>query len=254
MLGSAPADGPGPNRVVSTSEIAVADQRRSVIDPECPDRFCALAWLKVTVPKSARGAIWQLEAVQSDGASAIHSAEPVSTRGAVSVRANAVPRVRSAIRRRTRCPLTVTLAEMRSPGRTVIRIVRDGAGTSSSQAIDRSRPLVVQSASVPICSSARELALSPPMPTQNAENVGTPGVHETFGWTQEPLTCRNDVPARDTAYPAQFALKVERVAARAAAGAASASSAPARSGGARRRKAGMARTVDPIVKRKFRAT
>ena len=57
-------------------------------------------------------------------------------------------------------------------------------------------PLAVQSASVPVCSSAFEDSLSPPSPTQNAdavvEAVAEPQL--AAGSIQLPLTLLNVVP------------------------------------------------------------
>ena len=55
-----------------------------------------------------------------------------------------------------------------SPAWTASSIDRDGAGTSSYQALNRAAP-ALQSASVPICSSALEFTSYPPSPTQYAE-------------------------------------------------------------------------------------
>ena len=90
----------------------------------------------------------------ADGASTIQSAEVMSIGETRTVRLKVVPRVRSLRVRVTRWPLTITLAFMTSPGSTRIRMLRDGAGTSSFQALDTTFPGALQSTSVPICSSA----------------------------------------------------------------------------------------------------
>ena len=61
------------------------------------------------------------------------------------------------------------MACITSPGWTASEIVFDGAGTSSYQADTTAFPAALQSASVPICSSAGEVGLKPPMPTHTAE-------------------------------------------------------------------------------------
>ncbi len=63
-------------------------------------------------------------------------------------------------------PLTVTVALISSPGASVKLTGVDGAGTISYQALSTARPKASQSASVPICSSAGEVELKPPIPTQ----------------------------------------------------------------------------------------
>jgi hypothetical protein len=54
----------------------------------------------------------------------------------------------------------------------------------------------VQSASVPVCSSAFEVSESPPRPTQNAEAATDEVVELQFaaGWVHVPLTVANVVP------------------------------------------------------------
>ena len=69
----------------------------------------------------------------------------------------------------TWCPTTVTVACTTSPGWTANEIVFDGAGTSSYQALETAFPAALQSTSVPICSSAFEVGLKPPIPTHTAE-------------------------------------------------------------------------------------
>ncbi len=48
----------------------------------------------------------------------------------------------------------MTVARIRSPGRTVSLIGVDAAGTSSYQAVETTLPEMLQSTSVPVCSSA----------------------------------------------------------------------------------------------------
>src|SRR6478609_5236357 len=64
----------------------------------------------------------------------------------------------------------------------------------------------MQSAWVPVCSSAEDWSLAPPIPTQNAEYVW-PEPHLAVGWTQLPDTFENCVPP--AAYPAQFWLTAD---------------------------------------------
>ncbi len=53
--------------------------------------------------------------------------------------------------------MTLTVADIVSPGLTFMRIVREAAGTNSYHALEDTFPDDVQSTSVPICSSAFEL-------------------------------------------------------------------------------------------------
>ena len=89
----------------------------------------------------------------------------VSTASARSTLVNDVPRVTFLMVIVTRRPATATAACSVSPGRTPIRALRPTSGTSSYQVEYRARPEPVQSASVPICSSAREVRAYPPRPT-----------------------------------------------------------------------------------------
>ena len=49
-------------------------------------------------------------------------------------------------------------------------------------------PELVQSISVPICSSAFDVSEKPPIPTQNAEYVWLWRTHRAVGWRQAPTT------------------------------------------------------------------
>src|SRR5205807_10417983 len=105
-------------------------------------------------------------------------------------------RVRSSRDRLTLWPATLTWAFITSPGCTAIRSWVDGAGTSSYHAVEWTAPEFLQSTSVPICSSAFEVTVNPPSPTQYDEKVRTPGVHLAFGWVQVPWMLRNETPDR----------------------------------------------------------
>lgn len=107
--------------------------------------------------------------------------------------------MRSRSNKATVWPTTVTLALSSSPGLTLIRMVCEGAGTSSNQTLETTFPCALQSTSLPICSSALELSRNPPRPTQAEANVGIPGVHTAAGCFQVPLTCLNLIPERWTA-------------------------------------------------------
>ncbi len=98
----------------------------------------------------------------------------------VKVRRNALPRELFLREIVTRLPLTVTAARIVSPGRTVILMWRAGAGRSSYQAEYLAPPCATQSKSVPVCSSAPEVRLNPPMPTQ---------VDEWPRWALSQLPC-----------------------------------------------------------------
>ncbi len=137
-----------------------------------PPTVWARARAKLAVPKSASASGWQNDVPSHcDGASTIQSAEVTSIGEACTVRVNVVRRVRSLRVRVTRWPSMITLAFMTSPGSTRIRMLRDGAGTSSFQALDTTLPRALQSTSVPICSSALEFTLKPPSPTHTDEYV-----------------------------------------------------------------------------------
>jgi hypothetical protein len=95
----------------------------------------AVAFVKRTLPKSVSDTVRHApEVVHSDGASAIHSADDVS---GVAIRRTFVTTVFRVTLRTcivTVCPLTLTDAEIVSPGRTVSPIFTAAAGTSSYQA------------------------------------------------------------------------------------------------------------------------
>lgn len=124
---------------------------------ECVTPACVVsaARRKRTVPKSASGRIVQLAPTQSEGASAIHSAEVTSSVRSGTRREKRVPRVRSDSVIATCARRTATRAVIRSPGTTLSGIACAAAGTSSYQALDVSLPSRRQSSSVPICSRAR---------------------------------------------------------------------------------------------------
>jgi len=70
-------------------------------------------------------------------------------------------------------------------------------------------PAAVQSADVPTCSRACELAAKPPSPTQNADDVGSPLVQAAVGSfhiADTRLKPRGAGVPLVTAYPAQFAV------------------------------------------------
>jgi hypothetical protein len=60
-------------------------------------------------------------------------------------------------------------------------------------------------ASVPVCSTAKELAAKPPSPTQKAEYVESTLPHVAAGCTHRPVTLANGLRCV-MAYPAQFEL------------------------------------------------
>ena len=62
-----------------------------------------------------------------------------------------------------------------------------------------------QLASVPVCSTANELAAKPPSPTQKPEYVESTPLHVAAGCTHRPVTLANGFRCV-TAYPAQFEL------------------------------------------------
>ena len=91
--------------------------------------------MNVTVPKLASGSGWQLPScVHDDGASAIHSALEVSGLLICSVLLTEPPVVWSDSPIVTSVPLTLTSAEMWSPGRIVRPNLTGAEGTSSYQA------------------------------------------------------------------------------------------------------------------------
>ena len=112
--------------------------------------------LKLTVPKFVSGTTVQRRfEVQSEGASAIHSAEPVSSCDPALRRLlNRVCLVRFFKLSTTWPAETTTAAVTRSRGRTVSSSLTGPAGTISNHAEYVTGPRVLQSASVPICSSA----------------------------------------------------------------------------------------------------
>ena len=115
--------------------MATADHAGSVIVPVCPVALVVPAFAKLVVPKSASGSARQPPlSTHADGASTIHSAELTSTWSTRSCLENEVPCVRSAMKSFTRCPETVTAADIVSPGRTVRASLTGAAGTSSYQA------------------------------------------------------------------------------------------------------------------------
>src|SRR5881275_3543216 len=122
------------------SLILVSCQRGSLSDPVCPRAVVALDEVNVLEPKLASGRVWQELPWHSDGASTIHSAEVMSTAEMRSDLVKVQPRLRS---RRTRVvvwPCTVALAAIWSPGRTLRKMLYDGAGTVSYQAVELVRP------------------------------------------------------------------------------------------------------------------
>lgn len=128
--------------------------------------------MNVTVPKSVKGNwVQRPEALHPDGASATHSAVEVSGFDMLIVFVNFVFRVRFLIWTVTEVPLTFTDAPITLPGKTLNLIGTLAAGTSSYHMEYVALPEGVQSAEVPICSSACELSEKPPNPTQKAEYV-----------------------------------------------------------------------------------
>jgi hypothetical protein len=132
------------------------------------------------------------------GASAIHSAEPVSTAGALVLVANDAPVDRFPNSRFTVLPRRLSRADTSSPGRMASGISTGGAGKSWYQAEYHGVPPAVQPANVPSCSSARYVRSAPPRPTQKAAELS--GRLQTMrGWTQLPETAENArPPARTT--------------------------------------------------------
>jgi hypothetical protein len=156
----------------SISWIVVADQALSVTVPVWPSVVVADAFVNFTVPKSVKGSCIQRPDVShADGASATHSADEVSGVDMRSVFVNFVLRVRFLICKVTEVPVTFTDALITLPGKTLNLIGTLAAGTSSYHMEYVALPVAVQSAEVPICSSACELSEKPPRPTQKAEYV-----------------------------------------------------------------------------------
>ena len=121
-----------PARAACPRTILVVSHNELPIAPVPSALVVAHASEKATSLKSASvKAVQRLALEQSDGASAIHSAELVSTIFTVTVLANASCLVASASVRVTRLPATPTPAVRRSPASTVIRIFLLVEGTSS---------------------------------------------------------------------------------------------------------------------------
>ena len=140
-----------------------------MIVPAWPSPVAA-ACKNVTEPKFVRGRVRQRpDLPQTDGASAIHSAEERSGSASTVRCVKRVCRVRFVIWRMTSVPRTSTAPVIVSPGATFRRIVTGGAGTISYQSEYSGVPPAVQSDSLPTCSSAWEVSEKPPRPTQNAE-------------------------------------------------------------------------------------
>lgn len=131
----------------------------------------AHACVNVTRAKSASGNGVQSGVKHAAGASAIHSAEPVSTDEARSVVANDAPVDRFRSSTCTASPRRLRRADTRSPGSMTMGMSIGAARTSSYQAECDGNALLEQSADVPICSSALESRSAPPMPTQNAAEL-----------------------------------------------------------------------------------
>ena len=143
-----------------------------MIVPVWPSIVVANAFVNFTVPKSVKGSWMQRpDAVHADGASATHSADEVSGVDMLSVFVNFVLRVRFLICTVTEVPVTFTEALITLPGKTLNLIGTLAAGTSSYHMEYVALPAALQSAEVPICSSACELSEKPPRPTQKAEYV-----------------------------------------------------------------------------------
>src|SRR5436190_2303882 len=115
------------------SSIGVAVQTGSEIVPTWRAAF-AEAPENVTVPKFARCSTRQSPALHDEGASAIHSADERSGVAILSFLEKYLPLVRFRIVTVTLLPMTVTVAEIVSPGR-IVRFTSTGpAGTSSYHA------------------------------------------------------------------------------------------------------------------------
>src|SRR4051794_23283752 len=183
---------PKPFEALGESCIAVADQAESEIGPVWPSAVAG-ASLNAIFPKSASGSVWQLssEPWQAEGASAIHSADEVSGLSISSVLLKLLPVVLLVISIETWLPSTPTVVETVSPGLTSRSVVTGASGTSSYQVVYSGEPLL-QSTSVPACSSAWA-PVTPPMPTQKA---ATPAPLSQFasGCTHVPETLENCAP------------------------------------------------------------
>src|ERR1700727_931236 len=187
------------------SVISVVLHRELEIEPVLPVVLNARAAVNVAEPKFASGSTRQNDDPRhSDGASTIQSADETSTLGTVTVRVNDLSRGRSCSETGTVLAMTFTAALLVSPGLTFIRIVCDGAGTSSYQTLATILPCALQSVSLPICSSALTLPLKPPSPTQIDEKVRMPEAQVAFCSFHLSLTFLNLTPERWTAYPAQL--------------------------------------------------
>ena len=112
--------------------------------------------LNAAVPKSASGNGRHDLRPHRDGASAIHSADEMSSWSGLACVLKVAPVVTSVIASVTRPVLSETSAEIVSPADTCIVIGIDAAGSSSYQTEYTGRPLM-QSDSVPICSSPLSL-------------------------------------------------------------------------------------------------
>jgi hypothetical protein len=170
----------------------------------------AVALLKPTVPKFASGSGWQLpELSHWDGASAIHSALETSGLLIGNVFVADAPVVVSDNDTVTFVPLTVTLPDMWSPDE-IVRSSRTGAeGTSSYHAKWLAVAPLLQSTSVPTCSSAWDCCPAPPSPSQKEESPCAE-LQSADGSIQLPETLENccAAPVADPAatYPDQLAL------------------------------------------------
>src|SRR6201999_170356 len=148
------------------------------------------------VPKSASDTGWQLPAAappwHTDGASAIHSADEVSGESIWRVLLKLLPVVWAVSAIATWSPFTPTEADMWSPGLTSRSTLTGAAGTSSYHALYSGEP-PEQSTAVPVCSSALDSEVAPPMPTQN---TASPPLESqlAWGWTQLPETFENCAP------------------------------------------------------------
>jgi hypothetical protein len=149
----------------------------------------------VKPPKFASGStVHRPVSVHADGASATHSADATSGVGDAMV-----SRfwnvfffcVTFVMRIVTFVVETATLAAIPSPAFIGSLIVTGAAGKSLYQTEYVTRPVAEQLAWVPTCSSACEVVLNPPRPTQNAEYVGVPTVHVAVGCRHAPDTLRD---------------------------------------------------------------
>src|SRR4051794_30288799 len=109
-----------------------------------------------------------------------------------SVLSKLLPVVLLVIAIETWSPSTPTVVETVSPGLTSRSVVTGASGTSSYQVVYSGEPLL-QSASVPACSSACDCPVTPPMPTQKAATPA-PLSQLASGWTHVPETFENCAP------------------------------------------------------------